>query len=63
MTTRNDEMKPQVYGALAFLVNASRVDPVLRAKVKIVEDEVDRLREALAEAEYELRQARGEVTQ
>lgn len=59
----NREETPGVYAALAILVNASRLDPTLRAKVKIVEDEVERLRSALADAECDLRRARGEVTE
>jgi hypothetical protein len=37
-----------VDSALDFLVNAARVSPVLRAKVQIVEDEIERLRAEVA---------------
>lgn len=43
-----------VEGALDFLVNASRVNPLLRAKVQTVEDGLDRLRRDLTACRSEL---------
>lgn len=38
-----DERRGEVEAALSFLVNASRVSPVVRAQVATVEDELRRL--------------------